>query len=205
MYTIANVNLISLIKSFHVDRNDLYAQFRRLFLQFYDPLCKYAFTFIADKDSSEDLVQDIFTRIWEKHQEMIASPNIRAYLYKSVRNNSFTYLSKKNNIQVYSLSDWDIEEETTEWNIEEEPDNHEITNFRELLKKGIDDLPPKCREVFLLSRSGNLSNQEIADNLGISVNTVNNQTWKAMKMLKAFVRKAKLWLPPALLIFFSKL
>ncbi|MVT44876.1 RNA polymerase sigma-70 factor [Chitinophaga oryziterrae] len=181
-----------------VDRNDLYTQFRQLFLQFYDPLCKYAFTFVADKDASEDIVQDMFTRIWERHQEMITSLSIRAYLYKSVRNNSFTYLSKKN--KVYSLSDWDIDEEDIT-----EQENHDIPHYRELLKKAIDNLPAKCREVFLLSRSGNLSNQEIADNLGISVNTVNNQTWKAMKMLKAYVAKAKLWLPPALLIFFTKL
>lgn len=100
---------------------------------------------------------------------------------------------------MYSLSDWDVEETADT----EEPENHEIANYRELLKKGIDYLPPKCREVFLLSRSGNLSNQEIADNLGISINTVNNQTWKAMKMLKEFVKKARLWLPPALLIFFT--
>jgi RNA polymerase sigma-70 factor (family 1) len=188
-------------KPFYVDRNDLYAQFKELFLQFYDPLCKYAFNLVADKDASEDIVQDVFTRIWEKYREVINSPAIRAYLYKAVRNSSFTYLGKKNNIQIYSLSDM----ETAEWNITEEPDNQDITQYRELLKQGIEHLPPKCREVFLLSRSGNLSNQEIADNLGISVNTVNNQTWKAMKMLKEFVRKVKLWLPPALLIFFTKL
>jgi RNA polymerase sigma-70 factor (family 1) len=186
-----------------VDLNDLYAQFRQLFLRFNDPLCKYAFSLVADKDAGEDIVQDVFTRIWEKHQEVINSPNIRAYLYKSVRNSAFTWLSKKSQTQVYSLSDWDIgEEETVEWTITEEPDNTSIAHYRELLKKGIDHLPQKCREIFLLSRSGQLSNKEIADNLGISVNTVNNQTWKAMKMLKAFVRTAKLWIP---LFFFNKL
>lgn len=189
-----------------MDRNDLYSQFRQLFLKLHDPLCKYAFTLVADKDASEDIVQDVFTRIWEKYQEIIDSPNVRAYLYKSVRNSSFTYLSRKSRTQMYSLSDLDIgEEETAEWNVTDEPDNAEIINYRELLKKGIDHLPPKCREVFLLSRSGELSNQEIADNLGISVNTVNNQTWKAMKMLKAFVAKAKLWIPPALLVIFTRL
>jgi RNA polymerase sigma-70 factor (ECF subfamily) len=184
-----------------VDRNDLYADFKQLFLKLNDPLCKYAFSLVADKDAGEDIVQDVFTRIWEKHREMIIAPNIRAYLYKAVRNSSFTWLSKKNQNKVDSLSDL---EETVEWTISEEPDNTEITRYRELLKKGIEQLPQKCREVFLLSRSGNLSNQEIADNLGISINTVNNQTWKAMKMLKAFVQTAKVWIPPALLAFFTK-
>ena len=187
-----------------MDRNDLYAEFRQLFLKFNDPLCKYAFNLVLDKDAGEDIVQDVFTRIWEKHQEMITAPTIRAYLYKAVRNSAFTWLGKKNKTQVYSLSDWDIEEEeTVDWTVTEEPDNTEITHYRDLLKKGIEHLPEKCREVFLLSRSGNLSNKEIADNLGISVNTVNNQTWKAMKMLKAFVRTAKLWIPTAFLTFFT--
>lgn len=177
-----------------MDHNDLYALFRQLFLQFYDPLCKYAFTLTTDKDASEDLVQDVFTRIWEKHRDTIQSPNIRAYLYKAVRNSAFSYLGKT---KVYSLSD---EEETIAW--EEETDNHNITRYRELLQQAIDHLPDKCREIFLLSRSGHLSNQDIADNLGISIKTVNNQTWKAMKLLKAFVSKT---IPPALLFFLTRL
>lgn len=185
-----------------MDPNDLYARFRELFLKFYDPLCKYALTLVADKDASEDIVQDVFMRIWEKYQSVIDSPNIRAYLYKSVRNSSFTWLGKKNNLQVYSLSDWEGEE-NGEWDTTE--DTTTITHYRELLKQGIEHLPQKCREVFLMSRTGQLSNKEIADNLGISVNTVNNQTWKAMKLLKEFVRKVRLWLPPVLFIFFNKL
>ncbi|HEY8919817.1 MAG TPA: RNA polymerase sigma-70 factor [Chitinophaga sp.] len=186
-----------------MDPNDLYSQFRELFLTYYDPLCKYAFTFLKDKESSEDIVQDVFTRIWEKHREVIRSSKIRAYLYTAVRNSSFTHLTKENKLPVYSLTDWDTgEEEATPWDLTAEPDQQDNINYRELLQKAMDNLPPKCREVFLLSRSGNLSNQEIADHLGISVNTVNNQTWKAMKLLKAFIRKASLWIPPVLFIFF---
>jgi RNA polymerase sigma factor (sigma-70 family) len=73
------------------------------------------------------------------------------------------------------------------------------------LQKGIDQLPEKCREIFLLKRSEQLSNQEIADHLGISIKTVNNQTWKAMKLLKAFVHKAKSWLWPFITFFFTRL
>lgn len=189
-------NKLRIIKPADVDRNDLYTQFKQLFLQFYDPLCKYSYTLLRDQEASEDIVQDVFTRIWEKHPHMITSEKIRPYLYTAVRNSSFTYLGKK---KVYSLSD---QEETVEWTLSEETENDDIVHYRTLLKKGIDHLPPKCREIFLLSRSGDLSNQEIADNLGISVNTVNNQTWKAMKMLKAFVKASKLWIP---LFFLTRL
>ena len=94
-----------------MDPNDLYSQFRELFLTHYDPLCKYAFTFLKDKESSEDIVQDVFTRIWEKHREVISSSKIRAYLYTAVRNSSFTHLTKENKLPVYSLTNWDTGEE----------------------------------------------------------------------------------------------
>ncbi len=184
-----------------MDRQDLYTQFRQLFREFYDPLCKYAFHLTTDRDSSEDIVQEVFTRIWEKHQEVITSLKIRAYLYQAVRNNCFTFLEQKKRFPV-SNTDWQTEEETAiSWDITDEPVEDNMRAYRDLLKNGIDKLPPKCREVFLLSRSGHLSNQEIADHLGISVNTVNNQTWKAMKLLKAFVQKAKLWVVPVFSFF----
>ena len=108
-------------------------------------------------------------------------------------------------MQIASLSDEELADaDTISWSVEEEP-NEDIPNYRELLKKGIEQLPEKCKEVFLLSRTGHLSNQEIADQLGISVKTVNNQTWKAMKLLKAFVRKAKSWLGPVLTYIFFRL
>lgn len=184
--------------------NDLYIQFRQQFNEFYKPLCKYAFTLVADDDTAEDIVQEVFVRIWEKYQDAITSPAIRAYLYRAVRNSCFTWLGQQKRTPVKSLSDEDTEEATITWTVEEEPDEQDLPNYRELLRKGIEQLPEKCREVFLLSRAGDLSNQEIADHLGISVKTVNNQTWKAMKLLKAFVKKAQLWLWPFVTYFFTK-
>jgi RNA polymerase sigma-70 factor (family 1) len=189
-----------------VNRNDLYGQFKLLFGEYYDPLSKYAYTLVADHDTAEDIVQEVFVRIWEKHQQVISSSQIRAYLYRAVRNTCFNHLGSQKRMPLASLSNEELAEETDNinWSVEEEPDGDEIPNYRELLRKGIDQLPEKCKEVFLLSRTGNLSNQEIADQLGISVKTVNNQTWKAMKLLKAFVHKAKSWLGPVLTYIFIR-
>lgn len=188
-----------------MNRDDLYGQFRLLFRELYDPLGKYAFALVLDHDIAEDIVQDVFVRIWEKHQSVIQSPQVRSYLYRAVRNTCFNHLGAQKRMPVSSLSDTELEEEEISWSVTEEPDDDDIPNYRELLKKGIGQLPEKCREVFLLSRTGNLSNQEIADNLGISIKTVNNQTWKAMKLLKAFVRKTKSWLWPFISYFFTRL
>lgn len=189
-----------------MNRNDLYVPFKLLFGEYYGPLCKYAFTLVTDHDAAEDIVQEVFVRIWEKHSAIIQSPQVRAYLYRAVRNTCFNHLGAQKKKPVSSLSDTDLaEEDSIGWSVEEEPDEEDIPNYRELLRKGIDQLPEKCKEIFLLSRSGHLSNQEIADNLGISVKTVNNQTWKAMKLLKAFVRKTKSWLWPFITYFFTRL
>jgi len=189
-----------------VNRDDLYGQFRQLFRTLYDPLSKYAFSLVQDHESAEDIVQEVFIRIWEKHQAVVQSPQARPYLYRAVRNACFNHLGAQKRMPVSSLSDTELAtDENITWTISEEPDDSAIPNYRELLKKGIEQLPEKCREVFLLSRTGNLSNQEIADNLGISIKTVNNQTWKAMKLLKAFVQKAKSWLWPFITYFFTRL
>ena len=185
-----------------MNSNELYAPFRLLFRTLYDPLTQYAYTLVQDHTIAEDLVQEVFVRIWERHQSMIESPNIRPYLYRAVRNACFNHLGSKKRLPLYSLSDSDLaEEDSIGWTVAEEPDEEDIPNYRELLKKGIGQLPEKCREIFMLSRWGQLSNQEIADHLGISIKTVNNQTWKAMKLLKAFVHKSKSWLWPFLAFF----
>jgi RNA polymerase sigma-70 factor (family 1) len=189
-----------------VNRDDLYVQFRLFFQELYDPLTRYAYTFVQDHAIAEDIVQEVFVRIWEKHASIIESPQVRPYLYRAVRNACFNHLGSKKRIQLFSLSDTDLEEEDSlTWTVSEEQDEEDIPNYREILKKGIDQLPEKCREIFLLKRSGQLSNQEIADHLGLSIKTVNNQTWKAMKLLKAFVHKAKSWLWPFITFFFTRL
>jgi len=189
-----------------VNRDDLYRQFKQLFQTLYDPLSKYAYTLVLDHDAAEDMVQEVFIRIWEKHQDVIQSSQVRPYLYRAVRNACFNHLGAQKRIPVASLSDTELEDdEHITWSVSQEPDDLTLPNYRELLKKGIEQLPEKCREVFLLSRTGDLSNQEIADTLGISIKTVNNQTWKAMKLLKAFVHKAKSWLWPFLTYFFTRL
>lgn len=189
-----------------MNRNDLYGQFRQLFDDYYDALCKYAYTLVTDHDAAEDIVQDLFVRIWEKHQQVIGSPQARAYLYRAVRNTCFNHLGAQKRTPVHSLSDDDISDsEGISWSVNETNENDDVPNYRELLKKGIEQLPEKCKEVFLLSRTGNLSNQEIADQLGISIKTVNNQTWKAMKLLKAFVQQTTTWLWPLITWIFTRL
>ncbi|MEC5146291.1 RNA polymerase sigma-70 factor [Chitinophaga sp. 212800010-3] len=172
----------------------LYEQFRLVFEKFYNPLCRYANSFVKEPNICEDIVQEVFIRIWETRKDLIASDNVRFYLFTAVRNNCLTYLRREQKHVVYSLSDLDTEDEDV---TDTAPWTGDPINYHALLGQAIAQLPPKCKEVFLLCRMGELSNQQAADSLGISVKTVNNQLWKALKLLKTFVSNAK-----CLLLFF---
>ncbi|WP_161964059.1 RNA polymerase sigma-70 factor [Chitinophaga flava] len=169
----------------------LYKQFRLGFEKFYNPLCMYANSFVKERSICEDIVQEVFVRIWETRKDLVQSDSLRFYLFTAVRNNCLTHLSREQRMTVYSLSEIDLEDDDT---ADITPPVDETLNYQALLGLGIEQLPPKCKEVFLLSRMGELSNQQVADSLGISVKTVNNQLWKALKMLRTFVRNTSMGL-----------
>lgn len=166
--------------------DDLYREFQLVFEQYYNPLCKYASGFIKEKEVCEDIVQDVFVKIWESRRSILEAEGVKFYLFTAVRNNCLTYLQRMQRLPVYSLTDMDVEDE---WPLSDAETTEATTiNYKGLLDKGIEQLPPKCKEIFLLSRLGSYSNQDVADNLGISIKTVNNQIWKALKFLRAFVK-----------------
>jgi RNA polymerase sigma-70 factor (family 1) len=176
----------------------LYQSYQQSFFRFYEPLCQYAFTFVKEQAACEDIVQDIFLRIWEKKQDLIGKPDLQYYLYTAVRNNCLTWLEKqRKDPSVYLLTDDIADEEAT---LPGEPIPEK--DMTSLLKKAFDQLPPKCREVFALSRISGLSYQQISDVLGISIKTVENQVGKALKILRAWWQQQQtpLWMP---WLFFS--
>ena len=125
-------------------------------------------------------------KIWENRKDILAAEGVKFYLFTAVRNNCLTWLRREQRLPVYSLAEMDVEDA---WpNPGTATDDVEPVNYKAMLGKGIDQLPPKCKEIFLLSRLGDFSNQEVADNLGISIKTVNNQLWKALKFLRHFVK-----------------
>ena len=147
-------------------------EFDKYFRKLYLPLGMYALRIIGDSQISEDLVSDAFTKVWQKIGEGIEINNFRAYMYQSVRNECLTFLrNKKDFIGLEEIPD--INEETID------------TSERDAkIWKAIDELPEKCRKVFLLSKQEGLSNEEIAQDMEISIKTVKNQMTKAFSRLR---------------------
>lgn len=147
-----------------------------LFRYHYRPLCIFALHYLKDIDVSEDVVQEAFGLLWEKLSAGEKVVNQKGYLYSIVKNRSLDILRKGGLTgEVISLdgSVDDIEEPTVE-----------DAEVEARLWTAIDTLPEKCREIFLMSKRDGLKQEEIAQELGISLQTVKNQVSKALKILK---------------------
>lgn len=168
-----------------VTASEIKKEFEGIFRQYYKSLCSYAFTILKDAVNSEDVVQDVFIKVWENQKFQIGEDQIRYYLFTAVRNNCLNWLKKNNKHLIQELKEEDAIEEIkiTAGNEEKKEDPGS------LISHALKQLPPKCREVFVLSRISGLTYQQIADSLGISKKTVENQMGKAIGVLRVFVRE----------------
>ncbi len=175
----------------------LYHSFRLAFLQYYEPLCQYAISLVKEQQTCEDIVQEIFLRVWEKKKDMIGKEELKFYLYTAVRNNCITWSQKNKKSPVTGLTGQEANADLTDMPLEKGKEQ----DFDRLLTEGLDRLPPKCREVFILSRMSKLTYQQIADTLGISIKTVENQMGKALAILRAFIKEKQITLVGLISIF----
>jgi RNA polymerase sigma-70 factor, ECF subfamily len=161
------------------------AAFSDLFNSYYKPLCEYAFRFCdGDTNAVEDLVQDVFVRIWERRDIWNPQIAVRAYLYRSVHNQAISNIRKKQ----YETQMKDSVEMTA---VATDLSPYELINNKELdlaIKSAIDILPERRREIFVLRLLHDMSYREIAEVLGISVNTVDTQLRRALHLLRNQLR-----------------
>lgn len=144
------------------------AYFRKLYL----PLGMYALKIVEDAQEAEDIVEDAFMKVWQRIENGYNIENFQAYMYRSVRNECISFLRHKKEFVEFE-------------NIPEIDDETIDTSERDAkIWKAIEELPEKCREIFLLSKRDGLSNEEIAIEMGISVKTVKNQMTKAFSRLR---------------------
>ena len=139
-------------------------------------MCKAAFNIIRDKSISEDIVQNVFLKLYKSEEEVVIEYP-QTYLKRITINASidhFRQISKRQNVDLDSITELQVE-------TEEENDQSELI---QRVKASINDLPTKCRLVFILKRKEGLTNQEIAEELDISIKTVEGQMTKAFKMLR---------------------
>lgn len=159
-------------------KKDDYASYNLLFVRYYSRLCLFVSGIIQSNSASEDVVQELFIRLWIQRGKLDIKESISGYLYRASKNAALNHLrsekNRKKSLDQIPSSDW----KTDETQIEQ-------LEFSAALQHCIAQLPERSREVFTMSRFEGLKQQEISDQLGISVKTIKNQIWKSMSYLKS--------------------
>jgi RNA polymerase sigma-70 factor (ECF subfamily) len=154
--------------------------FELLFHFYYPGLVMYSSQFTADRAEAEEIVQDFFVRFWQKHQQLVPAESLKGYFFSSVKNSSLNFLKHKKIEEKY-LQEMS---ELSNHHLAYEPDLYVSSELQEKIKSGIDQLPEKCREIFIMSRLRGMKNEEIALELHLSKRTVETQISNALKVLR---------------------
>jgi len=147
--------------------------------QYHHKLCVYAFSLTKDHDLSEDIVQNVFLSIWKKKSNLKDELVIKSYLYKSVYNEFIDQYRKEKHLLSLEKKHYDVLSEITE-----DEDENSLERLIKLVKKEIENLPPKCKQTFILSRQDGLTNIEIAEFLNVSIKSVEAHITKAFSILR---------------------
>ena len=150
-----------------------------IFRTWYAPLVRVAGALLKDSDAAEEVVQDVMVELWRRRHLMDADVTLRAYLLRAVRNRS---LNQLRHLRVRRETTGDVEALYNEPVSSDQP--VVAGELAEAVKIALAELPPRCREVFDLSRVHGLKYAEIAESLGISQKTVEAQMGKALRILR---------------------
>jgi len=158
------------------------ADFKTVFNEYYNPLCNYANNIIINVTYAEDVVQEVFIKLWSMNNSLVINESIKSYLFKMTKNRALEFLrSQKSRSQLHEKANITEVENS---NIDE---LSEVYMRMEQINKSLRHLPPKCKEVFALHKFNGLTYSEIASTMDISVKTVENHMSKALKILRSIL------------------
>lgn len=179
-----NDNSIALLRQI---REGNQTAFKGLFDTYFTPLCRFIYYQTNDREASEELTLDIFTYLWDNRATFEIKLSVKAYLFQAARNRAINWLrQQKATVSIDAIDHSDLATDVSALETEE---------LYQLIRAAVLNLPDRCREVFTLSRNENLTNKEIAHQLGISVKTVEAQITLALKRIRKFLgdRYSYLW------------
>ena len=162
------------------------SQYKTLFYQWHNPLCNYAYRIVKDRSAAADIVQDVFVYLWEKRNDLNLEDNIKSYLFQTTYHRSINHLKKN---KMVPLTDDQYRIASNSQDDDKYEQEADAFAKKEEIFKSLRHLPPKCREVFVLSRQNGLTYTEIADSLGISKKTVENHMVKALSIIRTHLNK----------------
>lgn len=155
--------------------------FETVFRKHYQALCNYACGILKDMDDAEEVVQSIFMKFWEQREGIEINVSLKSYLYRAVHNTCLNRLKHLKIQEVHKQYVGNFYEENHD-SATEIMDKVELENR---IADALEKLPEQCRLIFKMSRFEELKYQEIADKLGLSIKTIENQIGKALRIMRA--------------------
>jgi RNA polymerase sigma-70 factor, ECF subfamily len=161
------------------------AAFETLFTAYYEPLLRYAVGYVKSRPAAEEMVQDVFLTCWVQREQWQVEGSVKGYLYAMTRNRALNWLRRGSVERRWAAS---VERTPGASRLVPRQDPaDQATRLAELdraIRAAVDRLPPRCREAFQLSREHQLSYEQIAETMGTSVKTVQEQIGRALRALR---------------------
>ena len=168
-----------------IARKDDQQAYKELFTSLYAYLLRFAKTLVKSKETAEEVVSDVFIKVWERRRELEKIGNLKVYLYITTRNIAYNYLDKQKRNFTNPIDDFEAEFTSIYF----DPEQLMITaDMLALIQRAIDQLPPKCKMIFKLAKEDGLKYREVAEVLNISVKTVENQLAIALRKIGTAIR-----------------
>ncbi len=158
--------------------------FQSIFEQYYNPLCNFALGYLSDHSKAEDVVQDVFVKFWMKRDVIEADNNVKSYLFQSTKNRALEILRRNKLDQ--GMKEVKLAEANKTTDLDQLSNDYML---KEKLIASVRQLPPKCQQVFSLAKLNGLTYVEIAEEMEISVKTVENQMGRALRLLREKLSK----------------
>ena len=153
-----------------------------LFSEYYEWLCNYIFRISANRNLSKDIVQEVMVRLWEKKKQLSINGSIKGYLFRACHNQFLQHIRKeKKQPDLLDKVRWDTIYDSY---FEKKEDDAYMKSALMKLEELIDMLPPKCKQIFIMNKLERRKYREIAQDMGISVKTVENQMSKALRIIR---------------------
>ena len=163
-----------------ISRHDDAMAYKQLFCLYHSRLLQFSYSITRLRESAEEVVSDVFLKIWSTRKSLLKIENFPLYLYISVKNQSINYLEKQHRQRSFSIDEMAVELKS----IYLDPEQLLITSEMMIkIRQAIDALPTRCRLIFKLIKEDGLRYKEVAELLNVSIKTIENQMTIALKRI----------------------
>ncbi|GAA5221727.1 RNA polymerase sigma-70 factor [Membranihabitans marinus] len=158
--------------------------FEQIYQKYWEQLYGYAYNHLHDHSSSEEVLQEVFLYLWEKRENIEIKTSLSSYLHSAVKYKMLNIM-RSQKVRKHYADDFRAFMSESDQPMAEKMQN--LSDLKELIESSLASLPPKCQQVYRMSRQQHIPNQEIAEQLHITKKTVENHLTKALKHLRNYL------------------